>query len=73
MSQTDMAAKLGVTFQQIQKYEKGTNRVGAGRLLIISELLNVSVPPCSVLRCVCVRKHPNRRSRTLHRSRIVPA
>jgi transcriptional regulator with XRE-family HTH domain len=43
MSQTEMATKLGVTFQQVQKYEKGTNRVGAGRLLIVANLLKVPV------------------------------
>ena len=32
MSQTELANKVGVTFQQVQKYEKGVNRVGAGRL-----------------------------------------
>jgi transcriptional regulator with XRE-family HTH domain len=32
MSQTKLGAALGVTFQQVQKYEKGTNRIGAGRL-----------------------------------------
>jgi transcriptional regulator with XRE-family HTH domain len=34
---------LGITFQQIQKYEKGTNRVGASRLQNISSVLNVPV------------------------------
>src|SRR6202451_3990930 len=43
MSQTDLANKLGVTFQQIQKYEKGTNRVGSGRLYQIAALLEVPV------------------------------
>jgi transcriptional regulator with XRE-family HTH domain len=43
MSQIDLGEHLGVTFQQIQKYEKGTNRVGAGRLLIIANLLKVPV------------------------------
>jgi transcriptional regulator with XRE-family HTH domain len=43
MSQTELAEHLGVTFQQIQKYEKGTNRVGAGRLLIIANLLKVPI------------------------------
>jgi transcriptional regulator with XRE-family HTH domain len=43
MSQTELSAKLGVTFQQIQKYEKGTNRLGAGRLLIVANLLKVPV------------------------------
>jgi transcriptional regulator with XRE-family HTH domain len=43
MSQTELATKLGVTFQQVQKYEKGVNRVGAGRLLRIAEALDVPV------------------------------
>jgi len=32
LSQTELGNKIGVTFQQIQKYEKGSNRVSAGRL-----------------------------------------
>jgi transcriptional regulator with XRE-family HTH domain len=43
MSQGDLARKIGVTFQQVQKYEKGTNRVGAGRLPQIAEMLGVPV------------------------------
>jgi transcriptional regulator with XRE-family HTH domain len=43
MSQTDLANELGITFQQIQKYEKGTNRVGSGRLFEISVILGVSI------------------------------
>jgi transcriptional regulator with XRE-family HTH domain len=43
MSQTDMAEHLGITFQQVQKYEKGTNRLGAGRLLTVAHLLKVPV------------------------------
>lgn len=43
MSQTELANNLGVTFQQVQKYEKGVNRVGAGRLARIAEVLNVPV------------------------------
>jgi transcriptional regulator with XRE-family HTH domain len=43
MSQIDMGKHLGVTFQQVQKYEKGTNRVGAGRLLTIAHLFKVPV------------------------------
>jgi transcriptional regulator with XRE-family HTH domain len=42
MSQTDVADALGITFQQIQKYEKGVNRVGASRLQQISDALGVS-------------------------------
>jgi len=43
MSQTTLADALGITFQQVQKYEKGTNRVGASRLQHIASFLNVSV------------------------------
>ncbi len=43
MSQQQMADKLGLTFQQIQKYEKGLNRVGASRLWDISRVLGVSM------------------------------
>jgi transcriptional regulator with XRE-family HTH domain len=43
ISQVELGEHLGVTFQQIQKYEKGTNRVGAGRLFIIATILKVPV------------------------------
>jgi transcriptional regulator with XRE-family HTH domain len=43
MSQGRLAGKIGVTFQQVQKYEKGTNRVGASRLSRIASVLGVSV------------------------------
>jgi transcriptional regulator with XRE-family HTH domain len=43
MAQAELGQKLGVTFQQIQKYEKGANRVGAGRLQVIAEVLDVPV------------------------------
>ncbi len=43
VSQTNLADKLGVTFQQVQKYEKGTNRVASGRLEQISQVLRCSV------------------------------
>jgi transcriptional regulator with XRE-family HTH domain len=43
MPQEDLARRLGVSFQQVQKYEKGTNRVGAGRLPLIAEIFNVPV------------------------------
>lgn len=41
MSQTTLGEAIGVTFQQVQKYEKGVNRVGAGRLQQISKALKV--------------------------------
>lgn len=43
LSQTALGTAVGVTFQQVQKYEKGQNRVGAGRLREIARLLEVSV------------------------------
>jgi transcriptional regulator with XRE-family HTH domain len=43
MSQEKLGEALGLTFQQIQKYEKGTNRVGASRIQQISEILQVPV------------------------------
>src|SRR5260221_9915853 len=43
MSQTDVADALGLTFQQVQKYEKGKNRIGASRLQHISQILQVPV------------------------------
>ena len=43
MSQTEVADALGVTFQQVQKYERGTNRVGASRLYDLSRILGVPV------------------------------
>jgi transcriptional regulator with XRE-family HTH domain len=43
MSQSDLAAKIGVAFQQVQKYEKGINRVGASRLSRIATVLGISI------------------------------
>jgi transcriptional regulator with XRE-family HTH domain len=43
MSQTKLGDALGLTFQQVQKYEKGTNRIGASRLQHISHILQVPV------------------------------
>ena len=43
MSQEKLGEALGLTFQQIQKYEKGTNRVGASRIQQIAEILQVPV------------------------------
>ena len=43
MSQEKLGQALGVTFQQVQKYEKGTNRIGAGRMQQISQALNVPI------------------------------
>jgi transcriptional regulator with XRE-family HTH domain len=43
ISQTALAARIGVTFQQVQKYEQGVGRVGASRLALIASALDVSV------------------------------
>ena len=43
MSQEKLADALGLTFQQVQKYEKGVNRIGASRLLHIAGILDVSI------------------------------
>jgi len=43
MSQSALAEKVGVSFQQIQKYEKGTNRMGSGRLDRIATVLGVGI------------------------------
>lgn len=43
MSQEKLGEALGLTFQQVQKYEKGTNRIGASRLQQISDILQVPV------------------------------
>jgi len=43
LSQTELGNLLGVTFQQVQKYEKGANRVAAGRLQRVAEALTVPI------------------------------
>jgi transcriptional regulator with XRE-family HTH domain len=43
MSQEKLGERLGITFQQVQKYEKGTNRIGASRLQQIASILGVPV------------------------------
>lgn len=43
MSQEKLGEQMGLTFQQIQKYEKGTNRIGASRLYQLSQILDVPV------------------------------
>ena len=43
MSQTTLGQKVGVTFQQIQKYERGTNRIGSSRLKKVATVLGVGL------------------------------
>src|SRR6266851_3567417 len=42
MSQTDLGNRIDVTFQQVQKYERGTNRIGASRLMQVCAVLEVT-------------------------------
>ena len=49
ISQTELGEALGVTFQLVQKYEKGSNRVSAGALQIIAERLKVPVSNCKTV------------------------
>ena len=44
MSQTTLGDALGITFQQVQKYEKGTNRISASRLQQVCDILQVPIP-----------------------------
>jgi transcriptional regulator with XRE-family HTH domain len=44
MSQTDLGQAFGVSFQQVQKYEKGINRMGSSRLQQAADILEVAVP-----------------------------
>ncbi len=43
ITQTDLGERLGVTFQQVQKYEKGTNRISASKLWLLSQELKISI------------------------------
>lgn len=43
LSQSELAERLGISFQQVQKYERGINRVGAGRLFEIARLFEVPI------------------------------
>lgn len=42
MTQTQLGESIGVTFQQIQKYERGTNRISTSALILLARALNVS-------------------------------
>ncbi len=43
MTQTDLGDAIGLTFQQVQKYERGVNRIGVGRLCDLARVLDVSI------------------------------
>jgi transcriptional regulator with XRE-family HTH domain len=65
ISQTDLGERIGVTFQQIQKYENGANRVGAGRLMQISSALGVSLESLFDGSTTAGRTHPDQIGRAL--------
>lgn len=44
LSQVDLARRLGVTYQQVQKYERGANRIAADRLQDLARILDVPIP-----------------------------
>lgn len=54
MSQGALAEAIGVTFQQVQKYEKGTNRIAMGTFFLICKALDV--PPATMLDQIIVEK-----------------
>jgi transcriptional regulator with XRE-family HTH domain len=43
LSQAQLASRLGITFQQVQKYEVGANRIGTGRLVRIAAILDIPI------------------------------
>jgi transcriptional regulator with XRE-family HTH domain len=43
LSQTELGVQIGISFQQVQKYEKGRNRIGGGRLYKIARILGVKI------------------------------
>jgi ribosome-binding protein aMBF1 (putative translation factor) len=59
MSQEQLGAELNVTFQQVQKYERGANRISASRLWDISQILDVPISYFSMIcrkaQCVALR------------------
>lgn len=57
MSQAELAEQLGLTFQQVQKYEKGTNRVDSSRMMQIARILGVQL--ADLLGDISVDEKPN--------------
>ena len=71
MSQEKLGDALGLTFQQVQKYEKGTNRIGASRLQQISQILQVPVSFFSKARRTASGR-PRRHERSARRPPMSP-
>ena len=72
MSQEKLGDALGLTFQQVQKYEKGTNRIGASRLQQISIILQVPVHSFSKGRLTSSILPGRRASKRRHRRLMSP-
>ena len=70
LSQSELAKALGVTFQQVQKYEKGRNRMSAAMMVRIAEVLNVDIQSFFSKNSQPVQRIP-RRSRRLFSTRCV--
>ena len=65
LTQENLAAEMGLTFQQIQKYERGLNRISGSRLWDISQILKV---PLNYFFCGIDEKVSNQSPRMLHRA-----
>ena len=71
LNQTQVGAALGITFQQVQKYENGSNRIGASRLYHLSKILDVPVSyfyedmPEELGEALQPAEHPSREEREL--------
>ena len=70
-SQEKLGSSLGITFQQIQKYERGANRIGSSRLYTISKILDVPVSyffdnmPDEITDNICKKINDNEQSPTI--------
>src|SRR5205807_6488286 len=77
LSQTDLAERIGLTFQQIQKYENGANRVGASRLIQVAGALGVPLGTLFDGTASAARGEPDPHGRALltrpHALRLVQA
>jgi len=77
LSQSDLAERVGLTFQQIQKYEKASNRLGASRLIQVADALGVPLSTLFEGSATAARGEPDLSGRALladpHALRLVQA
>jgi len=77
LSQSDLAERVGLTFQQIQKYEKAANRLGASRLIQVADALGVPLATLFEGSATATRGEPDQSGRALladpHALRLVQA